>query len=907
MKKYLLIVLLIGFCLGQSDSEPKRSEIITERHENGLKKLVFVYQGEGLDEVLVAKYGFYDNGLKAFIANYKNNLLHGEYNEWHFNGQKAAKGFYKENLAENNFKTWYENGNLNEEIIYQNGKKNGKYIQRDYEGEIISEGIYIDDLEDGEWVYKNGNKVIVNFIKGNKEGKYQEFKNNILVVKGYYANDEKVKKWTYYHDNGNIQSEGLFLKNYKNGEWISFDSLGTKISSQVFENGKTGDLPFREFYNDGTIKLNGQFYRGYKSGKWEYFDKTGFKTDQKTFSNDKLNGLHVRYYGRNSKEVTEYAKNKKNGIWQVWEDGKLSYDGNYKDDKRAGIWKSFDDDGETILSKTDYTNPRYNFYHNTDFIYKDESNVLIGEIQNFQKKVKGTKKTESYKVNINYYENGNLKSKKSYIKKIGAWDKRYPEHLYAKSIKQGKYLVLNEDGEVDSIRFYSDYAKNFRDVKASNSGELYIDNPLFESKESKLYWDITEDEEKYLKPYKNKIIREKFDQHIDILKQEDMFELKKIRAKLKDTYLNLDYHRTTYIRNEDYFDVYFNEWAEYYNKWFYKNKNSLRYNRIYYGDFWINRPDKKYRKKNKKRYSVKEISGLLELKKKEPFIVMLLKKVPNERFLNWKSHSIKVTAIDGYNRESNPSYSVYNSNKDRLFGKERFESGETKSFFPSGKYTIDYISSQSGNPQFLDTMVGIILDKDIDIDDNNIIRDHKESYVINRYSQNINHYWLDTVDGYKRETDKYGIIYTDAKYSSLSLDETIYPSKKDKYILVEMITSSKKDEFEFNNIEPGSYKIIAFNNNLNSLKYEEHDLGNIVKEPNKDKKSFTSYKLTPTTDKFREFKEQKSLEWDMYEQFYLTRYLRRNLTLSNIKLSEYIEDIKNWENSSSNESPLESD
>ena len=323
MRKYLFIVLLVGVCFGQSDSEPKRSEIITERHENGLKKLVFVYQGEGLDEVLVAKYGFYDNGLKAFIANYKNNLLHGEYNEWHFNGQKAAKGFYKENLAENNFKTWYENGNLNEEIIYQNGKKNGKYIQRDYEGEIISEGIYIDDLEDGEWVYKNGNKVIVNFIKGNKEGKYQEFKNNILVVKGYYANDEKVKKWTYYHDNGNIQSEGLFLKNYKNGEWISFDSLGTKISSQVFENGKAGDLPFREFYNDGTIKLNGQFYRGYKSGKWEYFDKTGFKTDQKTFSNDKLNGLHVRYYGRNSKEVTEYAKNKKNGIWQVWEDGKL--------------------------------------------------------------------------------------------------------------------------------------------------------------------------------------------------------------------------------------------------------------------------------------------------------------------------------------------------------------------------------------------------------------------------------------------------------------------------------------------------------------------------------------------------------------------------------------------------------
>tara|TARA_Y100000816_G_scaffold290163_1_gene278207 strand:- start:1351 stop:1665 length:315 start_codon:yes stop_codon:yes gene_type:complete len=102
MKKFISIILFLRFCLGQSDPEPKINEIITERFENGLKKLVFVDQGEGLDEVLVAKYGFYDNGLKAFITNYKNNLLHGEYNEWHFNGQKATKGFCKENLAENN-------------------------------------------------------------------------------------------------------------------------------------------------------------------------------------------------------------------------------------------------------------------------------------------------------------------------------------------------------------------------------------------------------------------------------------------------------------------------------------------------------------------------------------------------------------------------------------------------------------------------------------------------------------------------------------------------------------------------------------------------------------------------------------------------------------------------------------
>ena len=88
MKKYLYIVLLFGVCFGQSKSEPIRNEVITERHDNGLKKLVLVYEGQGINESLTAKYGFYDNGLKAFIETYKNNIRDGQSVEWYENGMK---------------------------------------------------------------------------------------------------------------------------------------------------------------------------------------------------------------------------------------------------------------------------------------------------------------------------------------------------------------------------------------------------------------------------------------------------------------------------------------------------------------------------------------------------------------------------------------------------------------------------------------------------------------------------------------------------------------------------------------------------------------------------------------------------------------------------------------------------
>ena len=156
MIKYLSSVLFIVFLLGQSSVEPKRNEVVSERHSNGLKKLVLVFEGEGLDEVLVAKYGFYENGLKSFIQSYKDNVLDGQSTEWYENGTKKSEIFYKSNQPSGELRMWHPNGQLRSIGNALNGKGTGEYKEFNDQGEIIRvEARFINDMQKAyDWADK---------------------------------------------------------------------------------------------------------------------------------------------------------------------------------------------------------------------------------------------------------------------------------------------------------------------------------------------------------------------------------------------------------------------------------------------------------------------------------------------------------------------------------------------------------------------------------------------------------------------------------------------------------------------------------------------------------------------------------------------------------------------------------
>jgi len=95
MRKKILILSLVIISVCISQQIPKH-EIITERHSNSLKKTVMVFQGTGIQEILVGKYGFYESGLKSYVELYQQNKKHGKSIQWYENGQKKLEGNFKE-------------------------------------------------------------------------------------------------------------------------------------------------------------------------------------------------------------------------------------------------------------------------------------------------------------------------------------------------------------------------------------------------------------------------------------------------------------------------------------------------------------------------------------------------------------------------------------------------------------------------------------------------------------------------------------------------------------------------------------------------------------------------------------------------------------------------------------------
>ena len=168
MKPTKSILILLSLFLTFSFSEDLRVEII-KRYDNGNKKLLVKYKGEGVDEVVVERITYNENGDIILL-------------------EKPLDKLKME-------REYYENGVIKGFHHYKDGKLEGKHISYYLNGQIQLEGNYKDDERDGKWISYHGN------------GKIKE--------EGNYKDGEKDDKWIYYED-GSIKE----VKNYKDGKLV---------------------------------------------------------------------------------------------------------------------------------------------------------------------------------------------------------------------------------------------------------------------------------------------------------------------------------------------------------------------------------------------------------------------------------------------------------------------------------------------------------------------------------------------------------------------------------------------------------------------------------------------------------------------------------------------------------------
>jgi TonB family protein len=100
---------------------------------------------------------YFSSGQKQQECTYKNNYLHGLFQEWYENGQLKSRQFFYEDILDGPVKTWDGKGKIQMDAQYSKGEKHGYFITYYDNGQMIRKDLYENDkLIEGQCYNRDG-------------------------------------------------------------------------------------------------------------------------------------------------------------------------------------------------------------------------------------------------------------------------------------------------------------------------------------------------------------------------------------------------------------------------------------------------------------------------------------------------------------------------------------------------------------------------------------------------------------------------------------------------------------------------------------------------------------------------------------------------------------------------------
>lgn len=150
------------------------------------------------------------------------------------------------------------------------------------------------------------------------------YENGQLESTGYYKKDKKIDKWTYWHENGQLKCEGYFKDGYSSNNWKYWNSKGEKLAEGAFVNDK-------------------------KDGNWVYFTSTGSISKEEFYVQNHIKHLKSYYDTGKIQFEGNLFDGKAEGEWKYWNiDGFLFLKGNYVQNEKVGKWTHFFPDNTSM-------------------------------------------------------------------------------------------------------------------------------------------------------------------------------------------------------------------------------------------------------------------------------------------------------------------------------------------------------------------------------------------------------------------------------------------------------------------------------------------------------------------------------------------------------------------------------
>jgi antitoxin component YwqK of YwqJK toxin-antitoxin module len=490
---------------------------------------------------------YWDNGQLHSKGLFKNGKLEGYWESYYGNGQLRSKDQFKNGKQDGIWETYHENGKLRSKGLYKNGKQDGIWEWYWSDGQLSFKDLY----KDGKYVKKlplteseqskKGKLFIPRRLSG-ENSRFIQWNKEQPIVDGVqinqYTHDGKpIGYWdNWVDDNDILVGKGLFVKGKKEGYWEEYLD-GELVGKGSYKNGKESGT--WEFYEDGEVYRKELFQSGKLVGRWypskDTLDESEQSKKGKLFIPRRLSGENSRFIQWNKEQpivdgvqINQYTHDgKKTGIWEDYYDGKLNYRGSFKDGEKDGIWETYYGNGK-LSYKGSYKNDKKDgtwefYYYNGNLEYRRLYNNgkyvkelpiteseqskkgklfiprrLSGENSRFIQWNKEQPIVDGERINQythdgkkdgiweEYWdENGQLESKGLYKdnKKTGIWEDYYDNgQLWSKvsykdDIKTGIWESYYENGQLESK---GSYKNGLRD----GIWEYYYDDGQLKSKGS---------------------------------------------------------------------------------------------------------------------------------------------------------------------------------------------------------------------------------------------------------------------------------------------------------------------------------------------------------------------------------------------------------------------------------------
>lgn len=257
-------------------------EQVLEKHVNGTKKTsVWVYP----DGEILKRNEWYDNGIKEFEIQYKNNVPHGKIKRWTVLGDVALDGEYKNGKREGTWTSYF--------VERLNSRR--KEAVRHYK----------DDHPVGDWEgwHFNGNKAF--------EEHYNDNGDTVGVLKKWHDNGVLAEENNCHEEHGYIKRYGRNCKileyfSCENGllvgEWKKYyesygpvdSAAGNCEQAQIKEEGiADNDIlfdPHTTYRADGSLikKIKSDYFKGREKIQW--FDENNNVVRESNFITEETDG-----------------------------------------------------------------------------------------------------------------------------------------------------------------------------------------------------------------------------------------------------------------------------------------------------------------------------------------------------------------------------------------------------------------------------------------------------------------------------------------------------------------------------------------------------------------------------------------------------------------------------------------